>query len=516
MFNLYTYEKNKFIKDNNKLLEEKAKKFKIKRNLELKKLSSNYEKRMNDFILHLCEHPIFIKDYTKKNIELKSRNKTIYKNLSVRGLMTNKNRNNKCNILKKKNITNYGDEKKSNSKKHKDINNLDNKNKEKNLFVQPKMRFKPRNQLERIIEVMELLGSNKRKNKMKKILDQLKQTDFNKLKQSKEYGKLKQIYKNKIKASIDRKKENNNSSNNEDTDEDLDFTLEVNLYRKIRNIGNKTKKKIELINKKLKEDSMGENIDEKNIIRALKTRNKEIFDFFKDDEKTYFKGASQYAMIYNNMRTNKNKKNRLKSAYIFNNSTGDFNNYYFTNNLIRNTKTPKNVQRPVSMNSIDYKINDDNIIKNKLKNSYKDGSFKKLGTQFQDKKRNMDNVIKKEIDKSILNQFYSKLDKKEYSELFNIPFFLEKNTIVKKKAKTIDYDLDNKLKYLRKIISLKNDSENNNIIQQSKTIKNKVPIIEKKIHEIIIDGKKYKYDDIKNISDAIFTKCGYYKKKIVK
>ena len=33
--------------------------------------------------------------------------------------------------------------------------------------------------------------------------------------------------------------------------------------------------------------------------------------------------------------------------------------------------------------------------------------------------------------------------------------------------------------------------------------------------EVIVDGIKYKNYDIKNISDVIFTKCGYYHKKII-
>ena len=128
----------------------------------------------------------------------------------------------------------------------------------------------------------------------------------------------------------------------------------------------------------------------------------------------------------------------------------------------------------------------------------------------------MNNIINREIEKSLLNQFYSKLDKKEYSQYFHKPFFLEKNVILVQKVKTIDIDLDNKLKYLRNVISLNNESNSNIILQKnvntgSNSTKNK------KIHNaIIIDGKKYSVDDIKNISTSIFTNCGYYNKKIIK
>ena len=95
MYNLYTYEKNKLMNDKIKNQEENEKKIKFKRNLELQKLSSNYDKRMNNFILNLCEHPIFIKNYTNKNSDLKLSNNKIYKNFSFGGFMTDKNRINK-------------------------------------------------------------------------------------------------------------------------------------------------------------------------------------------------------------------------------------------------------------------------------------------------------------------------------------------------------------------------------------------------------------------------------------
>ena len=33
--------------------------------------------------------------------------------------------------------------------------------------------------------------------------------------------------------------------------------------------------------------------------------------------------------------------------------------------------------------------------------------------------------------------------------------------------------------------------------------------------DVYIDGIKYNNEDIKNIADIIFTKCGYYHKKII-
>ena len=61
---------------------------------------------------------------------------------------------------------------------------------------------------------------------------------------------------------------------------------------------------------------------------------------------------------------------------------------------------------------------------------------------------------------------------------------------------------------------MNSDSNKDIITQQTGTKENSVT--KQKYKQIIIDGKKFKFDDIKNISDAIFTKCGYYNKKIIK
>ena len=64
MYNLYIYEKNQLLKAKNKDEIEKSRKMRLKRKYQLSKLTSNYDKRMNDFIINLCYHPVSIKDYT--------------------------------------------------------------------------------------------------------------------------------------------------------------------------------------------------------------------------------------------------------------------------------------------------------------------------------------------------------------------------------------------------------------------------------------------------------------------
>lgn len=522
MYNLYTYEKNQSLKAKNKLEEEKSRKIRLKRKFQLSKLSSNYDKRMNDFIINLCYHPIFIKDYTteKNNLNLKLSTKTPqskYKSFSFGGFMTDKNR---ISLINKEKESNKKYEEKIMKEKSRNLKSKSH-SEEKHKLIQPRMRFKPRNELERIIEVMDLLGKNKSEKKVKKMLDQLKQTDIDRLKQAQGYGKLKQLYKHKAldknqnnNNNDSKNKSENNSSEDENPDLDLDFTLEVNLHRKLRNINLQLKKQKQLRNKRLT-DNNGETLEEKQVLSKIRTRNKELLELFKDDVKMYFKGASQYVM---NIHKNENKKVRINSAFPFYNSTSNIKNNDNEDDIkklklknikkISHKRSDENI-RPMSVNDVD-----DN--KEKLRKYFKDDSIKKLGIRYQIKKRNMDELIKKEINNSILTQFFSKLNKKEYNQYFSEPFFLEKNKIIlHNEVKTIDNDLDDKLNYLRKIIDINNEKYKRLMKPKTGIFKKKIFKRENDENDINIDGKTFKPDDIKNIADAIFTKCGYYNKKII-
>ena len=146
----------------------------------------------------------------------------------------------------------------------------------------------------------------------------------------------------------------------------------------------------------------------------------------------------------------------------------------------------------------------------------------------------MNKIIEKEINNSILNGFYGKLSQKEYSQVFEKPLYLEKNIDKINISKiNIDMDLNEKLNYLKKITEIKfNNNErrlwsvnnakndvNNNNLRKSMPKNNKDKKEKNKLKhnddEVIIDGVKYNHFDIKNISDVIFTKCGYYHKKVI-
>ena len=433
-----------------------------------------------------------------------------------------------------------------------------NKIKNNKILIQPRMRFKPRNELERISEVMNLLGENKNKKKIKNILEQLKQIDLDRLKQTQGFGKLRQLYKKNTLYFEEKKNKNNKNNKNDSMSEssddyeeeelELDFSLETNLHRKLRNINLQLEKENRIKNKILKDrgDTNNEDSYEKN----MKEKNKKLLELFKDDEKLYFKGASQYVLnkkkydykndnTYNkltidetrNMRSlsalpiPKLKKNASISNFYSNLKYNKLSGYktnnqlYFHNNYLSNR-----TKRPMSM----LPFHDEK------KDIYKNDIIKKLDIKFQIKKQNMDKIFNNEINNSILNDFFGKLSKKEYSKLIEKPFFLDKNLDISKKPKIIkDTDLDNKLEYLKKVIKMnfnegfwsgntsKNEIRDNNrelkrtLRKKRKKNKEDKNKLKHNDDDVFIDGVRYNIEDIKNIADVIFTKCGYFHKKII-
>ena len=562
MYNLYIYEKNISKIKKKELEDQKCRKYKEKRKFELDKLTSNYNKRMDNFIISLCRHPIYLKDLTNKNNtqliidEEKSSKKKIfqkkkYKNFRFGGFITDKKR---LKLINEEKETNKRyEEKIMKDKMKQEAKKEKNKIKNNKILIQPRMRFKPRNELERISEVMNLLGENKNKKKIKNLLEQLKQIDIDRLKQTRGFGKLRQLYK-KNTLNLEEKNKNKNKKNKNDsmtdTSEDdeeeeleLDFSLETNLHRKLRNMNLQLEKENRIKNKILKD--RGDNTNEDSIEKKIKEKNKKLLELFKDDEKLYFKGASQYVLykqksdiITNKIPITPGDKKFLRSmsalspqnSRIFRNklsTSPKYNSNWNKNNNQFNNVFSNRLKRPMSM----LDLNIENNIKKK-KNIYENDIIKKLDAKFQIKKQNMDKIFNDEINNSILNEFYGKLSKNEYSKVFENPFYLEKNLdILKKPKEPKDKYLDNKLEYLKKVIKMKyneglwsddnsnNENKKNNLInvksifkiRKKKEDKNKY----KNDDDVFIDGIKYNIDDIKNIADIIFTKCGYYHKKII-
>ena len=567
MYNLFIYEKNISKEKKKELEKEKYLKYKKKRKLDLEKLTDNYNKRMDNFIISLCKNPIYLKDLTNKGSsqliideEKSSENKYFqkkkYKNFSLGGYVTEKNR---LKILsEKKEIDRQYEEKIIKNKKKQESKLEKNRIKNNKILIQPRMRFKPRNELERISEVMNLLGENKNKKKIANILEQLKQIDLDRIKQTQGFGKLRQLYKKNTKYlqedKKNEKKEAKNDSMSESSEEDdddeeelgLDFTLETNLHRKLRNMNLQLEREKKIKNKMLK-DRVDNNEDD--IEKKIKEKNKKLLELFKDDEKLYFKGASQYVLNKPKMEhmdkksilnQNDNENFRIMSAMLspksvnrcftpnklINNKSD--NKFYLNNNSNNNIKMFSNkLRRPISM------IDLHNGNKIKKKNIYEKDIIKKLDIKFQIKKEIMDKIFNKEIKNSLLKQFYMNLPKRDYGKIFEKPFFLEKNLDISNSPRHIkDENLENKLEYLKEVIKMdfkeeiwnenksKNKIENNNISNlkkiytkmKKKEDKNKIKNNE---DDIIIDGIKYNNENIRDIADIIFTKCGYYHKKII-
>jgi hypothetical protein len=420
--------------------------------------------------------------------------------------MTDKNR---ISLIDKERELNKKFEEKIMKEKYRTLK-MHNHSDEKHKLIQPRMRFKPRNELERIIEVMDLLGKNPNKKKTKKLLDQLKQTDIDIVKRTQGYGKLRQLYKYRPENKNNKKDSKENSENESSSEDDLDYTLEINLHRKLRNINIELKKQRELRRKRLAENKGRGTLENINSLNIIKTRNKELLELFKDDTKIHFKGASQYAMNFK-----KDNKLRTISAFPFSNSMNDIKN-----NNINNLKKLKNMKK-IKFNRINedkrpMSVTDMEENKDKIRKYFKDDSMKKLGYKYQVKKKNMDEAFKKEINNSLLNHFFSKLNQKDYNKLFNEPFFVEKSKIMfNNETKTVDDDLESKLNYLRNIILPKKEIRRSSIRLNSALFKKKNYLNFNDENKINIDGKKFRPDDIINIADAIFTKCGYYNKKVV-
>ena len=333
MYNLYIYEKRNLEKEKKKLEEKKNEKIKKKRKKEMDKLISNYDKRMNNFIISLCHHPIYLKDLTNKNNnqliidDEKSEEKKIlmkkkYKNFSFGGFITDKKR---IELLNEEKEINRNYEEKIIFNKLKQEEKKEKKRKNDKIILQPRMRFKPRNELERIADVMNLLGENKNKKKIKNLLEQLKKIDIDKFRKTKDFTKLKQLYKknplyleeNKNDKSEDNneKDESSKSESSSSNDDELDYKLETNLHRKIRNINLQLEKENKKKNRLLKD--RGDNNNENSLDKKIKEKNKKLLELFKDDEKLYFKGASQY--IQNKNRNDLlNKKEIIRSMSAMN------------------------------------------------------------------------------------------------------------------------------------------------------------------------------------------------------
>ena len=159
MFNLYTYEKNKKLEKHKKKDLKKSSSEKKIHSLLTNKLVKRYNSRINHFILDMVKKPLKVKEYlppmeTCRKLFLEEQN---YKILGPKGFVlkhyiSDKERIEK--LLKEKRINGEDYDYESAKKNQLKLKEKIIKQNEKKYYTieQPKMRFKPRTDLERIVD----------------------------------------------------------------------------------------------------------------------------------------------------------------------------------------------------------------------------------------------------------------------------------------------------------------------------------------------------------------------------
>ena len=544
MYNLYIYEKQilKDEKEKNELI--KKKKLKKKRKKELVKLTKNYDNRMNDFILTMCQNPIYL--YKEENPYNKNK-KYIKKNYFEFGTFKTDKERLEC-LEKEKEILKKYEKKREHDQKKRNISTIKN---HRNLtLIQPKMRFNSRTKLENIIEIIKQKGKNTNIDIYNNVLmEQMKKLKYNDVKKIKEYNILiekKILDKKELKETIKmlNEKEQNEINNEYSLKNYIDWKylgtisypnkLHKSRSQKNMNI-NKLEDVIEIIGNK-------SNIDDETI--------NEFECLVKDDFKTHFKGASQYIFL-KDLKEPKDKVRNNAFSLITNDLINPANNFYkkraisalklTTNNktietLLNNKKgnknngeqitkiyhKPKMKKRPASV--IVNKFNDNNNEYKYFKNDY---SIKDLSEEFKLKKIKMKDMMNKEINNSIIKQYSNKYS--FLSDINNTGLINPKTLVFQNNSKKgNEKELKQKLTYLQEEIARQKRLRNKDKYEQfvkrfarstygfrKKEILNKLGDFQedKKSDYVIIDGKVFQKNDIKNITDLIFTKCNYYNQK---
>ena len=547
MYNLYIYEKQilQDEKEKNDLI--KKKKLKKKRKKELIKLSKNYENRMNDFILTMCQSPIFL--YKEKNPY--NKNKLFIKKnyFDFGSFKTDKERLE--SLQHEKEILKIYDKKREKDEKNRNI--LKIKNHRNMTIIQPKMRFNSRTKLENIIEIIKQKEKNANIDIYNNtLMEQMKKLKYNDVKKIKEYNTLidKEVLDKKDLKEVIRvlNEKEHCEINNEYT---LKNYFDWKYLGIISNNQNKLRKaKSQKDIRKL--EDMLEIIGNKNKIDET---NNEFECLVKDDFKTHFKGASQYIEL-KDLKENKDKdkagnnelveiannlaepkkdfyKKRAMSALklttnkSIENFLGDKNENKNKNNNKNDNEQftkigikPRMKRRPASV--ITNKFNDNEY--NYFKNEY---SIKDLGEEFKMKKIMMKNMMNKEINNSIIKQYshkYAFLTGISKTGLINPKTFSLQNN-AKKESKE---ELKKKLTYLQEEIArekrLRNKDRYHQFVRRfarstygfrKKEILDTLSDFkdDKKSEYIVVDGKVFQKNDIKNITDLVFTKCNYYNTK---
>ena len=557
MYNLYIHQKKLLDLEKSSNEKKSLSKNETKRKKKINSLTRNYNERMKNFVMNLCKDPIILGQNDieihqtkseKNNEKLEKRNHFIFGNY-----MTDKE---KVEILnQEREVLNKIEEMNKNYQKKRDIINARKNNCD--ILIQPRMKFGPRQEIENLIDNINKNGVNhifvsRKYNKI--VSEYLKKLKDNNVKYVKGYDILKNSYGdnyNDIKnlLSKDENKENeylyknvisSKLSNNNNIKEYKNKKIKIMEYK------DSTKNKFYMpITKKI--SSLQNNF-----------KSNELKKMFNDNRKMYFNGASQFI----NLKLVKpKKKNHLsedeisviytdKNIYFkkINENTINKNNNEHGNRLSRqqsmpnilndNSKINNKIFTPINQNQNSHESYINKYLNNLPKNSNKNQLLEEnlfsnenydnvqgLCEESKIKRIKMNSLINKEINKSIIKNYIDKYDiinefnKNNVINTNNL-FFQSGNHIIEK----VDDNLGGKLKYLIKVIQRRNQElmkENNSNVHVNSgshfKILNKNEKKKKRKFAnndyMLIDGQFIAKNDIKTLSDVMFTKCNFCRMK---
>lgn len=557
MYNLYIHQKKLLDLEKSSNEKKSLSKNETKRKKKINSLTRNYNERMKNFVMNLCKDPIILGQNDieihqakseKNNEKLEKRNHFIFGNY-----MTDKE---KVEILnQEREVLNKIEEMNKNYQKKRDIINARKNNCD--ILIQPRMKFGPRQEIENLIDNINKNGVNhifvsRKYNKI--VSEYLKKLKDNNVKYVKGYDILKNSYGdnyNDIKnlLSKDENKENeylyknvisSKLSNNNNIKEYKNKKIKIMEYK------DSTKNKFYMpITKKI--SSLQNNF-----------KSNELKKMFNDNRKMYFNGASQFI----NLKLVKpKKKNHLsedeisviytdKNIYFkkINENSINKNNNEHGNRLSRqqsmpnilndNSKINNKIFTPINQNQNSHESYINKYLNNLPKNSNKNQLLEEnlfsnenydnvqgLCEESKIKRIKMNSLINKEINKSIIKNYIDKYDiinefnKNNVINTNNL-FFQSGNHIIEK----VDDNLGGKLKYLIKVIQRRNQElmkENNSNVHVNSgshfKILNKNEKKKKRKFAnndyMLIDGQFIAKNDIKTLSDVMFTKCNFYRMK---
>ena len=444
------------------------------------------------------------------------------------------------------------------------------------ILLQPRMKFGPREEIENIVDLINKNGSYFVNKKYTKILNEhLKKQKDNNVRYVKRYDILKNNYGenfNEIKNNIlkDDYQENEYSYKKV-----IGSKLSNNVNNEYQNKKNKILEYKDPIDNNNDKNNKIDSHNTKKVLngnnsKVIKTN--ELKKLFNDNRKLYFKGASQFISLKLVKPKEKQFHNSSDDLQEISVIYTDKNIYFKKGNNLTNIKKDikkeedKKLTRQKSMPTLNKKdkkpkinmkifspANQNQNSHNNYLNKYLNLDYSQKSSKYSTplnriteenlsvedspkglceeskiKKIKMNNLIKNEINKSIVNNYIDKYDIiKEFNKHNTINtnslyFQGYHNNFIEKQ----DEHLNEKLKYLLKVIKQRNKElmkENNNTSSSymnstghfkssNKKEKNKAKKVASNDY-ILIDGQFISKKDIKALSDVIFTKCNFYKKK---